>query len=508
VSRSHLTCLLTSLAVLAFFAWRFDFVCDDAYIAFRYSKNFAEGLGLRYNLGVEPPVEGYTQFGWVLWGALIERLGLELPLWSRVTTSIAGALLLTLTVRLAHARFGLAAAWAAGLFLAALPTFATWMTGGLETMAFSLAIFLAFERLCADPDRPRALQASLAFAAGTLLRADGVYFLGAILAGALLWSFRWSFQPPRPALRRAALVAAAVLASVTAAHFAFRYAYHGDWLPNTVRAKVGMSAMTLERGSLYVLSYWMVMPGTLVALLVGGGFALAGSSGLARFSLWIASLAFLYGVLVGGDFMCMGRFFLPGAPFLALLLAHATSRLQERVSLAAAGVFAGLVTLASVPLAFDRYLVPESLRARADFRWSSNRYIDEYDHWRGMKTRAEGWVALGQALRQHTKPGDSLVRGAIGAVGYYSDLFLYDQYGLVNRAVAANPPPPARRSTPGHDRYVQPEFFADQHPTFERAYLIRADSRPRRTDAYEADVLPVADEDGGVSEWSLVLVRW
>ncbi|RLE24930.1 MAG: hypothetical protein DRJ50_03900, partial [Actinobacteria bacterium] len=35
---------------------RFYFVTDDAFISFRYAKNLAAGLGLRYNVGVEPPV--------------------------------------------------------------------------------------------------------------------------------------------------------------------------------------------------------------------------------------------------------------------------------------------------------------------------------------------------------------------------------------------------------------------------------------------------------------------
>ena len=42
---------------------------DDAYISFRYSKNLAQGQGFRWNPGGEK-VEGYTNFSWVLIGAL------------------------------------------------------------------------------------------------------------------------------------------------------------------------------------------------------------------------------------------------------------------------------------------------------------------------------------------------------------------------------------------------------------------------------------------------------
>ena len=57
-------------AWLAAEAW---FLCDDAFISFRYVRNLIEGHGLVFNPGER--VEGYTNFPWVLelaalWGAL------------------------------------------------------------------------------------------------------------------------------------------------------------------------------------------------------------------------------------------------------------------------------------------------------------------------------------------------------------------------------------------------------------------------------------------------------
>jgi len=42
-------------------AW---FLCDDAFICFRYARNLIEGHGLVWNRGER--VEGYTQLAWVL----------------------------------------------------------------------------------------------------------------------------------------------------------------------------------------------------------------------------------------------------------------------------------------------------------------------------------------------------------------------------------------------------------------------------------------------------------
>ena len=56
--------LAVALVPFALLVWRFDFVCDDAYITFRYARNFAEGRGLVYNPGER--IEGYTNFAWTV----------------------------------------------------------------------------------------------------------------------------------------------------------------------------------------------------------------------------------------------------------------------------------------------------------------------------------------------------------------------------------------------------------------------------------------------------------
>src|SRR5262245_52045592 len=43
---------------------------DDAMISMRYARNLASGHGLVWN-AAQPPVEGYTNFLWTLWMALV-----------------------------------------------------------------------------------------------------------------------------------------------------------------------------------------------------------------------------------------------------------------------------------------------------------------------------------------------------------------------------------------------------------------------------------------------------
>src|SRR5258708_6559238 len=47
---------------------------DDAMISMRYARNLADGHGLIWNAG-QAPVEGYTNFLWTLWMALLHLFG-------------------------------------------------------------------------------------------------------------------------------------------------------------------------------------------------------------------------------------------------------------------------------------------------------------------------------------------------------------------------------------------------------------------------------------------------
>ena len=61
------------LAWLSHVAW---FLCDDAFISFRYARNLLEGHGLVFNPGEY--VEGYSNFLWTLELALLWAL-FDLP---------------------------------------------------------------------------------------------------------------------------------------------------------------------------------------------------------------------------------------------------------------------------------------------------------------------------------------------------------------------------------------------------------------------------------------------
>jgi hypothetical protein len=467
-----------SALLLGFFVARFWFVCDDAFILFRYSRHLAGGLGLTYNPGL-PPVEAFTETLWTLLMAIPERLGLAAPKVAPWITAAGSLFLLWRVIGYAAAR-GLSRAGllATGLFVATSPTVAVWSSSGLSTSLSALLIFLTFEALfpAREGASSRVLVAALFGVLASLMRADAPLWIGLLFALALgrTLSARATLAPLLRALGLMALAGALFIA--------WRWHTFGDWLPNTARAKVGMSALSLERGTKYLLHYLVILPAVGLTLVLGllrlGAHLRAGLGKLDGLDVATLLAAFTcsYSVFVGGDFMAMGRFFFPAVVLLAPVFGEAVERVAHRpagTGRAMLLVATGLVLLSSIPPSFGVHLAPRELRERLWFRWSSKGYESELTFWEGMRDRAAEWSLLGQALALHTNPEESLVIGPIGAVGYYSDLRIFDLYGLVSREVLEASQPATVRATPGHDRLVEPEFFDRFAPTYREAWLTR-----------------------------------
>src|SRR5262249_33111589 len=114
-----------------------NFVTDDAFISFVYSRNLAEHGQLVFNLGER--VEGYTNFLWTVILAGLLKVGLAPEIMSRILgTSCAVATLgvaavLFRRVRGHGAESRALSPWDAmpALLLAGVPGYACWSSGGL-----------------------------------------------------------------------------------------------------------------------------------------------------------------------------------------------------------------------------------------------------------------------------------------------------------------------------------------------------------------------------------------
>ena len=228
------------MALLGWFSSVAWFLCDDAFISFRYVRNLLEGHGLVFNPGEY--VEGYSNFLWVLELAAIWALSGTAPEDAAPWLSVAFtagtiAAMMWWVARLPLLCHRGLVAWMALGFVCASATFAVWTSGGgLETRQFTFFVVLAVVCLSLYRDsRQGLLAASLSLAAAALTRPEGP-LLAALCFGWFVIQRMADTGRPNPDWRRLICLAAPFVILVCT-HFLWRYAYYGEWLPNTYYAK-------------------------------------------------------------------------------------------------------------------------------------------------------------------------------------------------------------------------------------------------------------------------------
>lgn len=238
--------ILGSLPWLAVLGWLSSltwFLCDDAFISFRYVRNLLEGHGLVFNPGEY--VEGYSNFLWVLelaalWGVLGIRPEQAAPWLSVVCTAGTLAAMLWWVAGTPGLRHRGWVAWMALGLVCSSATFAVWTSGGgLETRQFTLLVTLAVVCLLLHGrHRWGLLAASFSLAAAAYTRPEGPLIaaccFGWFVVQRLVETGR--LRPDRRLVRELVWLVGPFVVLV-AAHFLFRYAYYGEWLPNTYYAK-------------------------------------------------------------------------------------------------------------------------------------------------------------------------------------------------------------------------------------------------------------------------------
>ncbi len=427
---------MVAALVLAFHARSYlPFIADDALISLRYAERLLEGHGLTWNDGER--VEGYSNLLWVLLCSGLGALGIDLVVAARMLgfACHAAALAAVAWAFAPEAFTGALPALAGTLVIALAAPIAVWTVGGLETplvaALFAWAIATTLRLLRPEAVARDACVPSLLLGLLCITRPDGFLLAGALCAGLLA------------ARGRAALKLAGVLAAgpalFTASQLAFRLAYYGEWISNSSRVKLALSAARLRSGVLYLadglFAFLPLILGIVAALIAARGVRGAPR----RITLLVVPIALwmLYVLMIGGDLFPARRFLVPLVVLAAFIVAEALGRVLERRRFAGvAGItLAGIAVYGAMQLAD-----PAAVRARIE-RWE----------WDGE--------VIGRFLARAF--GDRAPRIAVdpaGSVPYWSKLPAIDMLGLSDHWIAHHPPKEFGSGRLGHElgdgRYV------------------------------------------------------
>jgi hypothetical protein len=425
---------LIGLLGLAHIVW-LSFICDDAFISFRYAKNLQDGHGLVFNIGER--VEGYTNFLWVLIGALIIDAGARPEVWSLWIG--AACALITLGTVLLYLQRTRRDYLFAGFLLAANGGFAAWATGGLETSVFTMLVTLGClcllwvfephrelgsESRAGYAVRPVWLSAAFLFLAA-LSRPEGVLVTGLCGIFLLIQIARKRFN------LRMLLLWAAVWIIPYSAYFLWRYQYYGHLFPNTFYVKTS-GLMMLSAGIEYLLYaaqrfhlYILLVP-AIVLLVARRGL------GIGKELLWFTLLIIVpylgYVMLVGGDFMDMFRFVVPVIPLAMLAIGQTWRSFYKLLSARWSRTSAiGAVTA----------LLVAAMGLNLYTSWDSQAiwFRHGLDSIGLLRKYSDDWTVAAQYYARASLPTDSIAITAAGIIPYYTGLYTVDQLGLIAQSL-------------------------------------------------------------------------
>ncbi|HEX6274438.1 MAG TPA: hypothetical protein VFZ53_15455 [Polyangiaceae bacterium] len=488
---SRLRLLLVAPLAVGAVIWGYHWLWfgDDAFISFRYARNLAEGHGLVYNPGER--VEGYTNFLWTVLLGAGTAAGIS-PLMLSTILSLAAfaavvVLVTWLAARLAPPESPVVVS-AAAVVTAASYVMASFATSGLETM-FAAALALG---MLAFASTGRWGLAGLSGIGAALSHPDHILLYGAMGIALLLErvTFREPLQWWKDPSRRARLVRFALpLVAVFVPYYLARWAYYGDFYPNTYYAKSGGEAY-FKQGGRYLL-ITLFASGAFVALPLSlYGAARRWSRVEARYVLVALPLFCTYVAKIGGDFM-LGRLFVPVLP-LVFLFAECTARdlfAARRRWVRPLGLVAlwGLL-LGAVPVRVIR---------------DGEKYFhvsDEGSFFRATKPTLDGvnefYRSRANDLNRFVLPRvDALLGiGNLGIVGYIAPARIRDLFGLTDRSVAHMPI--ATRARPGHEKIARAPFLLihqvdlSDDPIFPEPYTSLTVMRAGSTDYFMSGFRP------------------
>ncbi|HEU4730305.1 MAG TPA: hypothetical protein VFT22_20550 [Kofleriaceae bacterium] len=498
--------------VLVAHSLAYNFVTDDAYISFVFSRNLAQHGELTFNLG--QPVEGYTNFVWTLLLGLGMLAKIPPELASRVLGTACGLATLYAVFRLTARALGHRSPWAAlpAVLLACSSGFACWTSGGLETQLYTLLVTVALDALAAATADPRALRRmAIALALASMTRPEGP-LVGAVLGA--MWILyratprrwprlaRWvgSREPVDPAIElpaapsaspsappaaarrgiRAEATALAWFLALWAPWFAWRWWYYGWPFPNTyyVKATGAWAAPELARqmlgNGLYYVWVWLRQSHLVYVLPVALAGAISARVGTPRRFVGATCAAFAviylaYAVSVGGDFMGLHRFIMPvfvvAAVAVALGAEWLASYLARRAAPRALGPRAVVRIAPAIAVALvGGFAITQWQLTRASLRWGN------FDSDRGIDTPiylmayTEDRATIGRAMAACFAPDDFSIVGGAGAQPYYGRMRGIDVFGLVSERIAHDEP--RVRARAGHTKFGSDRVLASYDPTF------------------------------------------
>ena len=457
LNRKYYTAIIIFFVIYCIFlSWSFWFQnVDDAYISFRYGKNFISGNGLVYNTGEY--VEGYTNFLWTVVTSPFTKIkSIDISIFALsigLLLSIFNIYLLTKITKQFLSIFPLKPSYLIllpAIFFVLDDSIAFWAIGGMEFPMYTLFILAAtYFYFRINNAGNNYLFMSLFLMLCTLTRPEGNMIFVITMFHFLL--YRNSVKQ----WKRKFIIVSLVYVLFAVLYYGYKYLYYGQLIPNTFYAKgvtdftmnllLGFKYLALCIGTrLYVFIFILFIPFKKV-------FKDFKQSYLILFSI----VYITYLLVVGGDWMIANRFFVPIIPFLYILSTIGIINTVNKITSLGSKyekIRDKIINTGVVVLGILLFTVTLSLLEYKELIIKDENYKYE-----------QQWSMFGKWLKNNVSPETVIAVGPAGKIPYYSELYTIDMWGLNNDYIAKTD---SKRLQAGHKKFnfdyvlsLNPEFI-------------------------------------------------
>ncbi|KTC74289.1 protein LphB [Legionella birminghamensis] len=210
-----------------------NFVTDDAFISWRYAEHLAQGKGLLWSFN-QPPVEGYSNFSWLLLAFLFIKLGLPLIPAMKIFATACLFLSFYFLYRCARVFSNPLYALLSVYLFSCYKGLYWWTVSGLETSLFvALALLLTY-LLLTKLKKGNGVWICISLLFLSLTRFEGILWL--LFAGLYIICRRYNNPSDKPhtAFWKSVLISFVLPYLI---YSLWRIAYFGQLLPNSYLCK-------------------------------------------------------------------------------------------------------------------------------------------------------------------------------------------------------------------------------------------------------------------------------
>ncbi len=429
--------LLTILFLYLYKSLRF--VQDDAYITFRYVKNFIAGNGLVFNIGEY--VEGYTNFLWLLLLSLtsilgfgIEQTSTNLSIFFAIVTIVLTYIITKVALNSSNGNQPTVRKTLVALIPSALliltNSFGYWAVSGMETTLFVALVMVSILVYFTQPGGKLKYSLPVLMFFIYLLRPEGIVVFLIIYSHKVFYIFLQKNNLKSDVKKLIQDVSLFVV--LIAVYTAFRLFYFGYPFPNTYYAKSGFSLIYFNAGLDYFLGFCKA--NLLYGFMLLFPLYLFFKKRLNRITSLLIYFILSYSaavILLGGDVLTFYRFLLPVAPVIYLLfvlsLFYISNDLTEKYRLLNKTAV-HLVTIIIL-------LLPGVFNYINEKPKTDGSLINEVELVKKMKLKAD------IIEQRQIESGKQITVAAttIGALSYFTNANVIDMLGLTDGFISHNP---------------------------------------------------------------------